>query len=223
MIIISLFCSTLLVESQLSSNPNFGLKSHETLSIESIETTAGRTYVNLILENKSLDGTFCADKNIYLILPNTDTLKIIKAEGIPVCPDSYHFTIFGEKLKFTLIFPAVPFKTDWVDLIEDCSEACFSFKTVILNAEINDYINHAYDLISGGRYSECVDEYEKILDLIKSRKIPLEGNIFMNLIYSLVKTGNIEKAKFYYQNLQDLDTTESVRYLKILNASGISL
>ena len=118
--------------SQTIDKPNIALKSHETLEILKIEITSKATLIWLSVENRrDQGGNFCADKNISLIYPGGSRQKLTRANNIPVCPGSYIFKSIGEKLQFTLEFPPIMPGTKWMDLIEDCSENCFSFYGVM--------------------------------------------------------------------------------------------
>jgi hypothetical protein len=203
--------------------PNFGMKSHETLEIDSIKTDGKTSRIYLVIENKSMDGYFCADSNIYILLPQNKKLVLVISEGIPVCPESYHFKSFGEKLRFNLAFPSIPPNVKWIDLIEDCNYPCFSFNTIILDNVLNLKIDEAYNLMNGAKNSEAITAFEKLIEDIKSEKMPIEGNMLMNLIFLNLRIGNREKAKVYYENLKNLKTTDSARYLEILKTSGIVL
>jgi hypothetical protein len=207
--------------SQTIVKPNFGMKSHETLEIDSIETDGKTSRISMVIENKTKDGFFCADSNIYVVLPQNKKLKLIATKGIPICPESYHFKTFGEKLKFSLVFPPFPPNIKWIDLIENCDDRCFSFNTIILDNLLNGRIDVAYNLMNGGKNSEAITSFEKIMEEIKTDKMPLEGNMLMNLIFLNLRIGNREKAKVYYENLKNLKTTDSARYLEILKTSGI--
>jgi len=106
--------------------PNYGLKSHETLGISKIELTTKAAVFYLSVENRIQNGNFCADKNIFIIYPDGTRVKMISSSGIPVCPEIHRFKEPGEKLAFTLTFPALKQGTYWIDLVEECLENCFS-------------------------------------------------------------------------------------------------
>src|SRR5450759_1031991 len=149
--------------SQLINKPNYALKSHETLEISKVEVSGSGTLVYLTIENRIANGSFCADRNIYLIEPDGQKLRIIKAAGIPVCPDSHKFKIIGEKLQFTLEFPPLKAGTKWVDLIEDCSDNCFFFFGVTLDTDLNSRINEAFSLAGKGETGTAIALYKNIV------------------------------------------------------------
>lgn len=217
----NLFLSLLLLfaaqlYSQTIDRPNYGLKSHETLEIESVVLTPNSATFFMVIENRSLDGTFCADKNIFLLLPNGNRLKILEASGIPSCPDTYTFKNFGEKLYFSLTFPAIPKNIEWLDLVEDCDNACFSFNSVILNTDINQKIDHAYSLIQLGNLINASKEFESLLLDFKSKDNYYEGAIYSNLVTLYRKLGDDANAKKWFEVLLSSDIRLKEKYIESL-------
>src|SRR5664279_1796392 len=125
------------VQAQTISQPNYGLKSHETLEISKIELNPQKTVIYLNIENMIKDGFFCADKNIVTIYKDGTRSKMISSKGIPNCPDTYKFKSIGEKLNFELTFPPLKPGTQTIDIVEDCTDNCFSFYGVCLNSNLN--------------------------------------------------------------------------------------
>ena len=75
------FCSLILIlcgflNSQTIINPNYSLKSHETLNIIKVEAGSEATIFYMSIENKIEKGSFCADKNIYIIYPDGKKSKL---------------------------------------------------------------------------------------------------------------------------------------------------
>src|SRR5450759_2920837 len=166
------------IQSQTISSPNFALKSHETLNISKVEVSGSGTLVYLTIENRIANGSFCADRNIYLIEPDGQKLKLIKATGIPVCPDVYKFKVIGEKLQFTLEFPRLKAGTKWVDIIEDCSDNCFSFYGVTLDNDLNRKLDEAFALASKGKAADNIILFKNILDSIDNQNLGIEGLLY---------------------------------------------
>lgn len=217
----NLFLSFLLLSavqlySQTIGRPNYGLKSHETLEIESVVLTPNSTTFFMSIENRSLDGTFCADKNIFLLLPNGNRLKIKEASGIPRCPDTYTFKNFGEKLYFSLTFPPLPKDIEWFDLVEDCENACFSFNSVILNTGINQKIDHAYSQVQLGNLLEASKEFESMLVDFKSQDNYYEGAIYSNLVTLYRKLGDDANANKWLGVLIKSDIRLKEKYIESL-------
>ncbi len=201
---------------QTIDHPNYGLKSHETLEIESLVLTASSTTFFMVIENRSLDGSFCADKKIFLQLPDGNRLKIQEATGIPRCPDSYIFKRFGEKLYFSLSFPAIPDNTDWLDLVEDCENACFSFNTVILNTDLNQKIDHAYALVDLGNFLEAHKEFEAMLLDFQSNNSSYTGAIYWNLVTLSRNLGDDSKANEWLDTLINSEIPLKEKYISSL-------
>jgi len=204
------------VFSQTIDHPNYGLKSHETLEILSIEVTGNSTILFMEIENRSLDGSFCADKNIFLVLPDGKRLKIIGTEGIPRCPETYVFRSFGEKLNFSLTFPLLPDSIKWIDLIEDCNDACFSFNAVILDPLLNQKIDHAYAVAELGETEASCREFEELLLDFSGKNCSYEGAVYWNLIVLSRKLGEKEKAEEWLGKLINSDIYLREKYIENL-------
>jgi hypothetical protein len=202
--------------SQTIVNPNYGLKSHETLEIQSVVMNSNSTTLNMAIENRSLDGTFCADKDIYIYLPGGKRLKIKSAEGIPRCPETHVFTSFGERLNFSLTFPLIPEGTRWFDLVEDCEDNCFSFTGVILDPALNKEIDNAYSLEIAGKYQEASTEFEKLLPGLSGTGSSYEGAVYWNLIHLAKLSGNKNKTDEWTQKLINSDVVLKEKYLENL-------
>ena len=153
--------------------------------------------IYLSIENRMTGGYFCADKNIFIIYPDGTRSKLTSSKGIPVCPDTYKFKTIGEKLDFELTFP--PLKgTKWIDLIEDCSENCFSFYGVCLDNDLNKKIDDASVLAENKEPAKALMSFINIADTIDSKKSGIEGLIYINIIKLAKETGNIAKATEWY-------------------------
>lgn len=208
--------SSLSLFSQTIPQPNFALKSHPTLNIESVSMTPTSTTLFMVVENQSLDGTFCADKKIHLVLPDGKRIKITDAEGIPRCPETHKFQNYGEKLYFSLSFPSIPAGTQWFDLIEDCDEACFSFNTVILDSGLNQKIDHAYSLTEAKKTEEACQEFEKLLTDFSGKKCSYEGAVYWNLIQLSKQMGDKEKSAEWMEMLNKSDNPLKWRFIENL-------
>jgi hypothetical protein len=213
---------TNLVHSQTILQPNYALKSHETLEIKKIETTSEKTTIYLSVENRIADGNFCADKNIFIVYPDGSRSKLTSSGGIPVCPDTYKFKLPGEKLDFTLTFhPCKPGIVS-IDLIEDCTENCFSFYGVILDEDLNKKIDDAFFLATTGQKTKAMERFVALAEETHSSKAGAEGLIFINIIKLAAETGNSAIAAEWYKKVKLLNTPLMPLYVKHLNAFGIS-
>jgi hypothetical protein len=203
--------------------PNIGLKSHETLDILKIEVSSEKTVVYLSIENRIDGGTFCADKNVYIIVSGGGRLNLKKSTGIPVCPDSYKFKSIGEKLQFRLEFPVLKKGTGWIESVEDCKENCFSFYGVILNTELNSRINEAFSMAEKGEIKEAITLYEKIIEDISEIDQGIKGALYSDIISFSIESGNKVSAENWYKKLVSSNVPRSDLYIKNLNSRGIKL
>lgn len=209
------------IQSQTISSPNFALKSHETLNISKVEVSGSGTLVYLTIENRIANGSFCADRNIYLIEPDGQKLNLIKTTGIPVCPDSYKFKVIGEKLQFTLEFPRLKAGTKWVDIIEDCSDNCFSFYGVTLDNDLNKKLDEAFALASKGKAADNIILFKNILESIDNQNLGIEGLLYINIINAEVEEADNVNIKVWYNRLASSNAPRVNQYLKYLNDKGI--
>ena len=201
--------------------PNYALKSHETLNIKKIEITSATTVVSLSVENRIAGGTFCADKNIFILNPDGTRIKLISSSGIPVCPDKYEFKTAGEKLDFTITFPPLKAGTEWIDIIEDCSDNCFSFYGVTLNIELNKKINEAFVQAENEEPAKALISFINIVEATDSKNPGIEGLLYVSIIKLAKETGNTVKASEWYKKLASSNAPRLSNYIKYLNDSGI--
>jgi hypothetical protein len=215
--------ATTLIQSQSVISPNFGLKSHETLNISRVEITPASTIIHLSVENRRIEGgTFCADKNIFITYRDGTRSRLISSKGIPVCPSSHKFKTIGEKLNFVLTFPPLKTGTQWIDLIEDCTDNCFSFYGVCLNSSLNAKIDGASVLAENGESSKALAEFTNIANSEAGKDSGLEGLTYMNIVKLSKETGNVSEAAKWYNKLKSSDIPRSGLYIKHLNSQGIS-
>jgi hypothetical protein len=201
--------------------PNYGLKSHETLEIKKIEATLKAVTFYMSVENRIEDGTFCADKNIYIIHPDGYRSKLVSASNIPVCPDTYKFKAIGEKLDFVLIFPPLKDGTAWIDLVEECSENCFSFYGVTLDNVLNKQLDDVFDKASKGKPIDNIVLFKSLLDSIAGQNLGIEGSIYINIIEAAMEESDKVNTIVWYKRLAASDAPGLSHYLKYLNDKGI--
>ncbi|HUX58293.1 MAG TPA: hypothetical protein VMV77_15075 [Bacteroidales bacterium] len=222
--ITSIFILLLIIETSFSqslSYPNYALKSHETLEITKVEINSDETIVYLTIENRIEGGKFCADRNIYLIEPDGAKLKLINSSGIPVCPDTYKFKAIGEKLGFILTFPPLKEGTECVDLIEDCSENCFSFYEVTLDSNLNRKIDDAFILVENDQPVNALVSFIIIAEEADRNNQDVGGLVYLNIIKLAQETGNTLKATEWYSRLKSSGIPGLELYFKNLNTQGI--
>ena len=207
--------------SQSFIKPNYGLKSHETLIINKIELTSKSTTFFLSVENRKQGGTFCADKNIYLIYPDGTRSQLITAAGIPVCPEAHKFGSIGESLDFTLSFPPLKQNTSWVDLVEECQENCFSFYGVVLDNDLNQKIDNIFSLAENEEPVKALISFIDLVDATDSKNLGIEGLLYVNIIKLAIETGNQTQASQWYKKLKSSGAPRVEQYIKFLNDQGI--
>jgi len=207
--------------SQVIIQPNYGLKSHETLEIKKIETTSEATSFYMSIQNRIQGGSFCADKNIFIIYPDRSKSKLVSSGGIPVCPDIYKFRAPGEKLDFVLVFPPLKAGTGWIDLVEECSENCFSFYGVTLDDELNKLLDDVFYKASNGKPSDNIILFKSVLDSIASQDLGIEGLLYINIINATVEEEDNVNTIVWYKRLALSNAPGLSQYLKYLNDKGI--
>lgn len=203
---------------QAFDKPIAGKQSHPEMSISKIEITTSETIFNIEVTNKRDNGGwFCADKSIYIKNTNgTEKYQLIQSEGIPTCPEQYDFTSKGEVLKFKLIFPKISENISFIDLIEDCNNACFYFTGIILNNQHNKNIvafEKGFDLYQNQKFDESIALFQNVI----SNKTIVESQIYSLSYYYLItiyfNQNKSELVKEYYEllkksNLEDKETIE---------------
>ncbi len=201
--------------------PNYGLKSHETLVINKVEATTKAVTFYLTIENRIANGTFCADKNIYILFPDGTRSMLVSSNGIPVCPDAHKFNTPGEKLDFTLTFPPLKNGVEWIDLIEDCSDNCFHFFGITLDNELNRKLNDAFYLAENDDPVKAMISFIDILESTGSKNNGVEGLIYVNIITLARQSGTIGSAVDWYKKLKNSGAPRLPEYIKFLNDKGI--
>jgi len=192
-LVLSCLISAQLSYSQIVEKPNYGQKSHETLSIEQIETNSNYTIITLRLVNKIENGSFCASKNIYLKnSTGSEMYQILKTENIPTCPESHLFSKKNESFSFRLFFPPISSSIHYLDLVESCDEACFSFRGIILQNTTNMLIDKAFSLYSSAQKENSAKAFEQIIARTKDYPYAF---IYFSAIRIWSELGNQQKVK----------------------------
>jgi len=214
-----MFFST--VSGQVITRPNYSLKSHETLEILKVEVTAREVRFQMSVENRISGGNFCADKNIFIIYPDGTRSKLRSSEKIPVCPDTHQFMSIGEKLSFTLIFPPLRQGTEWIDLMEECSENCFSFYGITLDTDLNQRINEAFSFAEKGEPARAQAMFIKIIEETDYRNLGSESLLYLSIIKLAKEVGNTSTAEEWYKRFKLSGAPRSELYFRYLELQGI--
>jgi hypothetical protein len=167
-----------------------------------------QTICFLTIKNESTEGAawFCADSDIVLKeLGSSMEHKLLRSEGIPVCPDAHRFNAFAEELSFRLYFPALQNRESEIDLIEMCSDNCFSLKGIILDPNLNEEIRQfesAVELYKLGQKELALASFLPLLESgYKYENHYAYTHYIIPVIYLEIKEN--EKAAEYYQLLKN--------------------
>jgi hypothetical protein len=207
--------------SQTFTVPAVGLKSHQTMEVLRIELSPEKTVVLLSIENRIKGGTFCADRNIYIVQPDGSRLKLQKASGIPQCPDSHKFSREGEVLEFSLTFGSLKPGTGWIDIVEECGQDCFSVYGILLNESFSRRIDDALFYVNKGQTDSAIGLYRKMIQDAGDNEAGIVGSLYTDLISLLVSKGYGASAAETYRKLVSLDIPRKQFYIDNLNFRGI--
>jgi tetratricopeptide (TPR) repeat protein len=188
------FFTAAMIAQTTIETPNFGSKSHPTLLIEKIERTNQNTKIYMNITNYSTEGDwFCVDKNVAINqYPNKTKIKMNAATGVPQCPENYQFTKVEETLPFVLDFPALEASTKYIDIIEQCNNACFTFKGVIVDKDLNLLINEAYTAYSDGLSYKALALFK---EAVKQTEDYPYGILYFNIIKIYITLEQPEEAQ----------------------------
>lgn len=194
--------------------------------ITKIEILNTQTVFSIEVTNKrDQGGWFCADKNIYLKdSKGYERYSILKAEGIPTCPEQYEFKNKGDILKFKLFFPRISEEIVFIDLIEDCNNACFYFNGIILNNQHNNNIvsfEKGFDLYQTKRYEESVSFFQSVISnetVIQSQIYSLSYYYLINIYFNKKE---IDKVNLYYKKLQSSNFEDKETIIKELIRNNV--
>jgi hypothetical protein len=191
--------------SQTYIRPNYGMKSHETLEVIRIEAAPQGTTIYLSLENKITGGYFCTDKRTYIIYPDGSRSRMIKASGIPYCPELHKFYAVGEKLHFELTFPPLKEGTKWIDLVEQCGGNCYWVYGITLDNELNRRIDEIFNAASNGKPADNMLLFRKFLEENDNLNPGIEGLLYVNIINAAIEAGDRVAAEVWYKRLAASD------------------
>lgn len=216
-----IFSVSLGVRAQNFMVPAIGLKSHQTMEVLRVELQPQHVVVHLSIENMREGGTFCADRNIFMIYPDGRRVKIEKASGIPQCPDVHKFKKQGEILAFSLMFPALETGTGWFDIIEECSDNCFTLYGILLNQSFTSGIDEALSYAEKGFTDSAIGLYQKLIAEAGPAESGITGSLYSDLISLMVSKGYKAMAADWYRKLAASDVPRKELYLQNLNFRGI--
>ena len=209
---------------QVFETPVYYSKSHETLYIDKIEISNKNTVFYLHIENikDAGDAWFCADKDIYVKEAGTGKKhQLIKSSGIPVCPENHKFNKKGEKLFFQLYFDKIESdKIKKIDLVENCSDYCFSFTEIILDNKLSNEIKSfekAIILMSSNKNSEALKEFSEFEKNVQDKNTSRYAYFLYASSLLSYKTQDFNKAKTQYEKLKNSTLKDRDELLEKLN------
>lgn len=186
------------VQSQIVVKPNYGIKSHEVLNIDSIINSESNTIVFLSAVVPEAGSPFCVNKSTYLRGNNSGMkYNMIRTRNVSLCPSSKVYKNAGERFIFELIFPKIDTTLKCIDLIEDCNDACFYFKGIILDKSFNKEIEEAYSSYS--KNSSLAMEKFKLL--INAHPEYMYGFAYINIIKILAEKNEMKQAHEWYSKM----------------------
>ena len=207
--------------SQVILEPNYGLKSHETLEIEKVEMRRDATIVSFLIENRVDSGSFCVDRRTYLIDRAGNRHRMVKATGIPLCPANYVFKAQGEKRAFQLSFPPLAGEQMYINVVEECAAHCFSFYGVVLDEYINSRFDEAFSMAERGERARALSKFITISEVV-SQYGSLKALSYYNIVRLAAELGDAPKAEEWYKKLDLMNKRDGKVYIYQLNSQGIS-
>ncbi|MCB8964985.1 MAG: hypothetical protein H6536_08110 [Bacteroidales bacterium] len=193
-------------------------QSHLELNIDTITFFDDSTVFRLTVENK-LDkgGWFCADRSIYVEIPGTGArFYLQKSRSIPTCPNAHSFSRKGERLSFALVFAALPKNLRTINLVEDCNNACFSFKGVILDAKLNADIrtyNQGMEHYTGNRLPDAIACFTKVVTSIPANPIHVYGYSFYHLVVIHQNLKDSARADYWLKRLEQSELPDKQYFI----------
>jgi hypothetical protein len=127
----------------------------------------------------------------------------------------------GERLDFLLVFPALKPGTEWVDLVENCSDNCFSFYGLVIDNALNSKIDDAFTLAEKNEPAGAMVAFIKIAEESGKVNSGIAPLLYFNIIKLARETGNSVKAAEWYNRLKTSGAPWADRYIKFLNSQGI--
>jgi hypothetical protein len=209
------------LHSQVIPEPNYGLKSHETLTIEKVELRRDATIISFSIENKIEGGAFCIDRRTYIVDPSGNRYRMIRATGIPLCPTNHNFTAPGDTLAFQLTFPPLAGNPAYIDIREECTEHCFSFYGLTLDEYINSRFDEPFSMLRRGDITRAIGRFEAVSEIVANHS-GLSALALYNIVKLSHDAGDEEKAAEWYQKLNTMRQAIGKVYIEQLNLQGIT-
>jgi hypothetical protein len=211
------------VHAQVYQRPNFSFSTHETLELESIEIDDNQTRIYLSILNRKIGASFCVDTNTYIRNSfGKEEYKLSESIGVPDCPDVHKFSVVGKKLSFILVFPPVSKELKYIDIIENCQDACFSIRYVLLDNELNEIINQGLTLYESRKMTESLKVFEELMLSRNDNVSPVFGTVYLYMMSINYELGQSKEIRRLYDELQQSsiinkeEILEEVRYQELI-------
>jgi len=207
---------------QVFERPSFSLSSHPTLEILNIEKWEDQTVVNIRVKNQRISGSFCFDKETFLVNSlGTEEWKLTAMDGIPACPDRHNFKSIGEVLDFSLVFPAVPDEVKYIDLREGCEDACVSVKYILLDEEMNTRINEGFNLYEIGKLSASLQVFEDIMESGYDNYSPVFGTLYLYMMSIHYELGQSKEIRRIFNELKESSIIGRDEFIETARDTGL--
>lgn len=207
---------------QVYDNPSFSLTSHPTLEIMSIEKWEDQTVMNIRVKNQRISGSFCFDKETFLLNSlGTEEWKLTSMDGIPACPDQHRYKSIGEVLDFSLVFPAIPDEVKYIDLHEGCEDACVSVKYMLLDEEMNKWINEGFNLYEIGRLSASLQVFEDIMEAEYDNYSPVFGTLYLYLMSIHYELGQSKEVRRIFDEMKESSIIGKDEFIETARDTGL--
>ncbi|MBN2639804.1 MAG: tetratricopeptide repeat protein [Bacteroidales bacterium] len=189
----------IILAQKVQHDPFFTVSTHP-ITVVSAAAYSDSLVLVLSVENKSDEGYFCVNRKVFIEdLVTGIRTYMSKESGLPHCPDVYHFKWKGEQKTFFLTFPVLDKKTRYVNVVEDCKDHCFTLYGLVLDENMNRYINAAYDAYRVNKTADALGMFERIVKLYPDYPF---GVFYENIIEILIQEGKFDEAGKWYQKLQ---------------------
>ncbi len=204
LIVGTVICQTIIVD------PPFDKTTHKDLKIERVvmSTTETVIYFSIYAD----EGWFCVDTSYYIIgKSDSKTYKLLKTEGMKICPDSYKFD--HDSIKFSLHFQPINNINDYIDIIEGCDNSCVKIENVLINEaliKIDEAYNNAINNYHQKNYKKAIDYAKRGLSIVKDTTGLRYGQLSLIIADSYLWSKDYENAENWYLRILNSDLVDSM-------------
>jgi hypothetical protein len=216
LIIILLISGSVSTLAQSLFEPNYALKNPMTLEIVNIELKDDMSLLNISIENLAEGGFYCIDPLTYIITDKGEKFQLTDLSGLPLCPEVYKFSRVGEIKYISMRFPPIAKDTEWLDIIEECSDNCLAIYGLCLDIKLNTEINIAFRDIENGRMDAAINKFEEIKESLKGKGNPIQGSVYINLISLYEEKGNSARVAELKNELQGLLIPHKEKFIALV-------